>query len=56
MAKVSAITPTILPAIATHIVLALATLGDATQIVSFILAKVSKQGAITPEISHTISR
>jgi hypothetical protein len=42
LTKVSAITPAIMPATATLIALALATLDDATQIGSFLLAKVSK--------------
>ncbi len=41
LTKVSAITPPIAPATATLIVLALATLDDATQIGLFLLAKVS---------------
>ncbi len=41
LTKVSAITPAIMPATATLIVLALATLDDATQIGLFVLAKVS---------------
>ncbi len=52
LAKVSAI----MPETATRIVLALATLGDVTQIGSFLLARVSKQGVITPAISRRISR
>jgi len=42
LAKVSAIMPAIPPMTATHIVVALATLGDTIQIGSFLLAKVSK--------------
>ncbi len=53
--KVSSITPTITLATATHIVLALDTLVDATQIGSFLSAKVSKQGMIMPAILHMIS-
>ncbi len=55
LAKVSRITPAIMLATATLIVLALATLVDAPQIGSFLLAKVSKQGTITAVISLTIS-
>ncbi len=55
LTKVSVIIPVIMQATATCIVLALATLGDATKIGSFLLAKVSKQGTITPAISRMIS-
>jgi hypothetical protein len=41
LTKVSVITPAIMPATATLIVLALATLDDATQIGPFLLVKVS---------------
>ncbi len=50
MAKVSAIMPAIMPVTATLIVLALATLDDATQIGSFLLPKVSKYVSL----SHSI--
>ncbi len=54
LANISAIAPAIMPATVTCNVLALATLDDATQIGSFLLAKVRKQGVIMPAISHTI--
>ncbi len=54
-AKVSTITPAKMLATMTRIVLALPTLGDPTQIESFLLAKVSKQGTIMPAISRMIS-
>jgi hypothetical protein len=54
LAKVSVIMPAIMLATATRTVLALATLGDATQIGSFLFAKVSKQGTITHVILHMI--
>jgi hypothetical protein len=44
-----------MPATVTLIVLDLAPLGDVTQIGSFLLAEVSKQGMITPAILRMIS-
>ncbi len=55
LAKVSTITPAKMLATMTRIVLALATLGDPTQIGSFLSAKESKQGTKMPAISRTIS-
>ena len=56
LAKVSVLTPAIMAATATLIVLALATLDDATQIGSFLLAKVSKSVLLLLALLWALSR